>query len=342
MSRQRLGASRDSEMGPVGAFPAHASSDSSREWGLGHNRRNLGPKDHMEAEGLSAPPVSAATGRRAIQAEDHQVVHEDFGWEDSQRQTGGGRRHIIPADHLKSEVMRPQSEIASPKVRGGNEMKDAIKECLLSSCGMIIFDEDRWQRVLVQPRGVHWVIEVVSHDALVITREGPSARAIAERLSMMQINELRHFGVRYRAKTDQKPAPFHRQKGSALDTNPTLTSQGVEATVTYSEHANADPRMSASRRHPDDRQRRCIASGEDHWDSSVIAGGDRPGAHGHAKTDDYEMGIPRGIGHGRRHIEQESHLQGPAAISAGTGEDFGRGDLGHGRRYIGSKDTLFN
>lgn len=301
-------------------------------------------EDHMECEGISSPEIPLhGSGRRYIEAEDHQVTRQDFecGADGS---PGRGRKHIIPIDHFHADLMPLRAE---GKTDLSAQVKEAIKEWMVATLDMIVFDERRWQRdVVVQPRGVHWVIESVTERMQCIAREGPNAKAIAERLSMMQISELRYFGVRFRAKTDPKPPPLHRQKGSVLAENPSLTSEGVSCTVSRSNDRSAQPMKSSSRKTPEDTARRFIASGKDHFNSGQVNDGDAPGSHGHTKDDDFSDGIARGIGHGRRYVGAKDHLRGPCTVaedpkSRGYEDDFGRGEIGHGRRYIGTTDHLF-
>lgn len=212
------------------------------------------------------------------------------------------------------------------------------------------------------PRGNHWVIESLTEQRKTITREGASARLIAEKLSLMTIAELRYFGVRFSSKSAPRP-PFHRQKHNSLNVNPTLASQGVhyvlgqQAGVTAGDVVSrkaGSTWLSAARPNDDEtigHQKRYIASGKDHFQNSIVLGEDKPGEHGHSKDDDFQDGgLERGIGHGRHYIGTRDHLSGGIGMEEAPGQhghskadslqDGMDRDMGHGRHYIGTKDHM--
>lgn len=73
-----------------------------------------------------------------------------------------------------------------------------------------------------------------------------------------------------------------------------------------------------------------------------FAEGDKPGMHGHTRDTDFEEGLERGIGHGRRHnIGMKDHIQGGTAVGDGLGahghyknQDY---QIGHGKQRFAFK-----
>merc|ERR1711904_11280 len=299
----------------------------------GQGRRFIEPVDHMITSGTSAPaPVAHGHGRKHIQPRDHMVTD---GEAEGDHQTIQGRKHCIPVDHLKTEVLVPPPLNYEPPSLA--EMKDAVKEWLVSVHDMVIYNQKTWEQdVIMTPRGNHWVIESLTEQRKTITREGASARLIAEKLSLMTIAELRYFGVRFSSKSAPRP-PFHRQKHNSLNVNPTLASQGVhyvlgqQAGVTAGDVVSrkaGSTWLSAARPNDDEtigHQKRYIASGKDHFQNSIVLGEDKPGEHGHSKDDDFQDGgIERGMGHGRHYIGTKDHM-----IYEGVARDSIPGRHGH-------------
>jgi hypothetical protein len=296
---------------------------------LGHMMRYIGCEDHMQNEGISVPdPVPHGYGRKKIIPRDHQITRgdhrgdeENIQW-DARLQHGQGRKLIVPLDHLKSDVLKPMEEIAAVKVPTGSDMKDAIKDWLVTVHHMFVFDEKKWDsEVHVEPRGCHWVVEAFTQKKQSISREGPTARLIAEKLSMMPISELRYFGVRFAGRNDPQPAP--RDMSATSKENRSLVSPGVDSALNaYGKPLGggggyAEPQtMSNTRKQPDHIHRRYISSGQDHWQNALVKGGDRPGSHGHSKDDDFsDGGLERGMGHGRRYIGTKDHLIGGGTVA---------------------------
>jgi hypothetical protein len=296
---------------------------------LGHMRRHITCEDHMQNEGVSVPnPVPHGYGRKKIIPRDHQVTRgdhrgdeEDTQW-DARLQHGQGRKLIVPQDHLKSDVLKPIEEIAAVKVPTSSDMKDAIKDWLVTVHHMFVFDEAKWDsEVNVEPRGCHWVVEAFTQQKRSISREGPSARLIAEKLSMMPISELRYFGVRFAGRND--PQPVRRDMSATSKENRSLVSPGVHdaldqfgkplgGTGGYPQQQT----MSNTRKQPDSIHRRYISSGQDHWSHALVKGGDLPGSHGHSKDDDFsDGGLERGMGHGKRYIGTKDHLIGGGTVA---------------------------
>jgi len=284
---------------------------------LGSMRRYIGAEDHMQNDGVSAPsPMPHGYGRRHLIPEDHQVTREDYVGEQAQEvrlQTGQGRRLIVPFDHMKCDILKPIEEIAPVKVPTRPDMKEAVKDWLITVHGMIVFDEGKWDKeVMVEPRGCHWVLETLTEQKRSLSREGPSARVIAEKLSMMPPSELRCFGVRFAGYND--PKPLRREKHGTFEDNRSLVSPGVQDAIAKNNQRGLES-LSATRKQPEAVQRRYISSGEDHWNHTAMGEGDRPGSHGHSKDDDFlDGGLERGVGRGKRHIGVKDHLVGGGTV----------------------------
>jgi len=300
------------DLGPAGYALSEQPQDA---FELGHHRRYIGSEDHMENDGMSVPlSMPHGYGRRHLIPEDHQVTREDFADQEAERlQHGQGRKLIVPFDHVKSDVLKPTEEIMPVKVPSREDMKDAIKDWLVSVHNMFIFNEQKWEsEVSVEPKGCHWVIEALTQQKRSIGREGPSARLIAEKLAMLPCSELRYFGVRFAGRND--PMPLHREKHGTFQDNRTFVSPGVQDAFDLTDKQGVPQTMSCTRKHPDQVTRRFIASGKDHFSHENVKEGDRAGSHGHSKDDDFEGGLERGMGHGKRFIGTKDHLYGGATL----------------------------
>jgi hypothetical protein len=193
------------------------------------SRRYIEAEDHMENDGVAAvSPVSHGIGRRYIEAEDHQVTRGDH---IPLSPPFKGRRHIIPTDHVKTDVLQHTPQ-ATTRLTREDEFKAKIRDALAER-DITVYDEKRWSEAVGQPRGVHWVLEAVTETSHVIGVEGRNAALIAERLSMKQVAELRSFGLRFSPKRAAgfDVSPVHRQKRSPYSLNPSLTSQGVDGAM---------------------------------------------------------------------------------------------------------------
>lgn len=260
----------------------------------------------MENMGTSAPHAERhGRGRKFIEATDHQVfTNGDFAEETAVR----CRKTFTLQDHLKSDVLRPVEDIPVQVPKTSLEMKAAMLEFLMESHGMMVADESRWANALVEKHGCNWRFQALTVERRSVGREGQSARAIAEKFSMMPVTELRHFGLRFTGKGDARP--------SAEDSNPTLLSPGVHSLVHKSGVSDARPGQSARYRNPEEQQRRYISSGQDHWERGQMGVGvdSAPGLHGTNRDMTFSDGIERGIGHGKRHISTRDNVFGGQLI----------------------------
>eukprot|EP00929_Paragymnodinium_shiwhaense_P030673 TRINITY_DN17346_c0_g1_i1.p1 TRINITY_DN17346_c0_g1~~TRINITY_DN17346_c0_g1_i1.p1 ORF type:complete len:456 (-),score=92.52 TRINITY_DN17346_c0_g1_i1:101-1468(-) len=287
------------------ASPAMAGSDDAFMAG---GRRHFERQDHMQDAGTSAPDLGRhGRGRRYIEAADHEVIRQDLGQDaagqplppDFSKPTG--RRYIPVADGIKTQMRTPLQESEYQKPPSNVDMKDSVKEWITTVHNMVLADEDRWEReVELKPRGCQWVLEAHCPRRKTITREGPTARAIAEKLSMMPVAELRHFGLRFAGIGDEyRKEPVRRSKQAPAENNPTMVSFGVHDAFGREDRAPQGGEISNVRAHPDHAlQRRYIASGKDNFAAQAQPSGDSPG---HIRDTDFANGIERGIGAGKRH-----------------------------------------
>lgn len=264
-------------------------------------------------------PGAQGRGRRYIEHADHQVTHDFAGMDEQRRQIpaagqgqGWGRKQIGPEDSVKYQLTKPVEDIEITKPPSNAEMKDAIKEWVVAVHNMVFFDERRWtEEVQVKPGGSHWIVEAVNPQKRTLTREGPTARAIAEKLSMMPIVELRHFGLRFAGKDDASGATSRREKRSPFDDNPTLVSPGVHTMFGQGNRTSTSgTELSWSRQDKLSAvQRRYIASGKDNFESHG-----RPHDQGEqgltARDTDFIAGLEKGIGQGKRYIGTKDSVPG--------------------------------
>lgn len=288
------------------------------ERGIGHGRHFIGVKDHMMSDGVSMPdPMRHGQGRRYIQAIDHEAYRQDIDDDSTRLVPGQGRKHIIADDHLFSDVMRPVEDIHQPRIPSNEEMKDAIREWIIAEHRMIVANEAKFNDVTVQPRGPNWVIEAFNAQRKTLSREGSSARQIAERLSMMPVAELRHFGIRFATHTEQQILAA-RPKTHHFEANPSFMSPGMYDAL-GNNRQGVGPGAS-DRAKIQLGSRKYLSSGKDHFDSTQAGSCEVPGTHGHGKDDDFEgAAIERGIGKGKRFIGTRDHLFGGCAVQTPVG-----------------------
>jgi len=290
--------------------------------GYDGRRRYIQPKEsHMQDTGVSAPPVDRfGRGRRYIEEEDHQVLAlgpmpvggDDEVFEHSHGRHG--RRAFPQEDHLKSTIMQPPEDASNNRALDPEEVKNQVREVLAQAHGVHVCDELRWKEVFVERNGRHWKIQAFTEQRRGLSRDGASARQLAEKLASAPTGELKHFGVR----VGGTPAavggsPSHRVKGSPFEDNPTLVSPGVDGVLgTQPRLQGSAYDMSHVRKDPESMSRRYIASGKDNWESGQVAS---HGPRGDARDTAFCDGLERGIGHGRRKFDRNDHLLGPSLTS---------------------------
>lgn len=272
-----------------------------------------GQEEYIDYHGVQVPAGPRhGRGRLYIEAGDHKVTYGEE--QVAPKSVETGRRSIIPFDHMKHQVMRPIEEMERVKPIEDQEMKNAVKEWCETVQTMIIFDYSKWEDVVVKPKGCHWVAEACNERRQSLSREGPSARALAEKLAMMPVAELRFFGLRFAGANEIRRPEVRPVKGRAQEDNPTLVSPGMHHIMNKEHHGlQGSTAMSNARKEPDAVQRRYISSGKAHFDGSTHMPNDPAPTElysGRAKGDCFDGGIARGIGRGKRHIEKPDSVSG--------------------------------
>lgn len=271
-------------------------------------RRYIGSGHNMQDLGTSAPiPERHGRGRAKFEEEDSQPIrHDGYGQPADQTRlsSGQGRKAFPVNDTIKGEVLRPVEEAPLQKPPSNEEMKDAIKEWLEEVYGMLVINGKWYDTQLVQ-HGSSWSIQAISPKGRSLTRDGPTAKGIAEKLSMMQVTELMHFGIRFATKSERE------QIIADARANPTYISGGVRGVMDLDEPGCE---LSNNRRDPEDFSRRFIASGRDHFASTAAPHDHTVSAHSYIREHGYEDGLPRGIGHGKRYIGTRSQMSGGALV----------------------------
>jgi len=192
-------------------------------------------------------------------------------------------------------------------------MKESVQDWLLEVHGVLVFDDRRWEEAVMKQHGVNWTLQAVTETGRSLHREAQTARALAEKFAMMPAPDLHAFGLRFAGRNEILRRPSRREKKLSAEDNPSFTSPGVECALGSDRpRVQGNPDLSAARKHPDDKMRRYISSGQDHFESAQVTEGDLPGSHGHAKDRGFCGGLPRGIGHGNRYIGAKDQLFGGA------------------------------
>jgi hypothetical protein len=280
-------------------------------------RRYISCESQMCNAGVStAAPLRHGRGRRSIQEEDHRVTHEDHM---GTPMPARARKSFAEKDNVRDQVF--QSSEGTQRSRGATEdMKQAVRDCLMHEHGIVVYDEARWAAITAEQNGCTWKLETLTEQRLSTCREGRCARVIADKFSMLGAQELKHFGLRFAGKGEAgkgealSASPVRRAKGSPLEDSPTLASPGVHTALGCdASRLQGDKQMSCSRRDPQEKMRRYIDSGRDHFQSFEVASHGASGTNGDMGFCD---GIERGIGHGRRQVgtAQKCNLFGSGVV----------------------------
>mmetsp|Transcript_75268 Transcript_75268/g.178838 ORF Transcript_75268/g.178838 Transcript_75268/m.178838 type:complete len:306 (-) Transcript_75268:41-958(-) len=294
-----------------------------------HAHRRQLQEDHMVRTGVAAPPAAPYNSGRRYQ---DSAPQPPFGNED----TGAvgpdveikGRRHMLPVDHFKTELWEPQQGSQARALQQNSDIKVAIEEAAVYQYGLVVSNPQLWAKAAVRRCGNAWVLEAITGDGKTVAREGASARAIANTLSMLAIADLRHFGLRFAGKGER---PTSRQ-GEA--NNRSLDSCAVNSALNEGPPPPGRDPAQYSARHPYELSRKSAVVDPDHFTGACAGSGDGPGTHGHAKDDDFhEDGLEYGIGHGRRHIGTRDNLYAGVQISGSAKEAPPQG-----RRFVRPQD----
>lgn len=90
-----------------------------------------------------------------------------------------------------------QGDTPEAKVVSASEMKSALEEWLAELFGLVVTDAKKWEEVKVQHNGISWAVHTLNLEAVSLSKEGSTAKGLAEKLSTMPMTELRHFGLRF-------------------------------------------------------------------------------------------------------------------------------------------------
>lgn len=270
-----------------------------------------------------AAPSRQGRGRRTFNEEDHLSTRDGhlsavdgcsfegfFGAAPPQHV----RRSFHHTDNVRDEVFQAQQGVGSDKPIDATEgLKEAVRDCLAQDQGIEVYDEDKWAQAAIGQNGCVWKLEALSEQGRCICREGRSARGIADKLSMLGGQELKHFGVRFAGKSRSVGASDARAaaRGAAPNGSPTQLSPGVQTVLGTPRQKQGDPQLSCARKDPSDQMRRYIASGKDHFATSQVGSHGDPGAYGDMGFCD---GLARGIGHGRRQVSTARQAQMSASV----------------------------
>jgi len=150
------------------------------------------------------------------------------------------------------------------------DMKESIQDWLSEIFGVVVADQGKWNQVIVEEHGAYWTCAALDVKGVSLAREGPTAKAMAEKLSTMPMAELRHFGLRF----------IPRNAQGNQSTNPSLQSQGIHHT--FGSRAPAAERgenyggLSAREKNPEDLGRKYIATGKDSMEAPGLPSGEVP------------------------------------------------------------------
>eukprot|EP00930_Biecheleria_cincta_P061644 TRINITY_DN47209_c0_g1_i1.p1 TRINITY_DN47209_c0_g1~~TRINITY_DN47209_c0_g1_i1.p1 ORF type:complete len:289 (-),score=44.16 TRINITY_DN47209_c0_g1_i1:189-1031(-) len=207
----------------------------------GSGRRHIDCEDHIREQDFSEPPM-AHEGLWGISGPlPRGPVPRQFG-------TTSVHGPVSPAE--------PEDRIPTP-----SEMKDSVREWLSEVFGVAVADQSKWDQVSLVKHGSYWSVQALNHRGQSLAREGPTARAAAEKLSSLPQAELRHFGLRF--------VPTFGQE--MQNDNPSLQSPGVHHAFgsraeTPGSPGGQEPGISSVRKDPDELGRRYIATGKDNFE----------------------------------------------------------------------------
>jgi len=190
-------------------------------------------------------------------------------------QHGPVPRGPAPRQFATTSLQGPATEQkVEAKMPSSTEMKESIQDWLSEIYGVVVADQGKWDRVIVEKHGAYWACAAVDAKGVSLAREGPTAKAVAEKMSTMPMAELRYFGLRF----------IPRSAEGIESTNPSLQSQGIHHTfgsrAPAAERGEAHGGLSARVKDPEELGRRYIATGMDSMEapgqpSGKVAGGGR-------------------------------------------------------------------
>lgn len=224
-------------------------------------KRYIHPEDHFQHCGVAVPTAGRhGRGRRFIPDEDHidGLTHEAPGL--TQEEWFVARPHVVPeARSERGAGLALRGHAESPAAPPSNvQVKEAILEWAQKAHGLGLGDERRWAEALVEQQGTFWTLRALMKDGRMIHKEGSSARAIAEKLALLPVSELRNFGLRFAS-----GSPYQGEPRSM-----TLSSAGVRDALFSDDYQAVSPGQGVSnrRKDPEDHRRRYISTGKDHME----------------------------------------------------------------------------
>ncbi|CAE7499590.1 unnamed protein product [Symbiodinium natans] len=277
-------------------------------------RRYIGCEEHMQDAGTSVPFAGRhGCGRRHLPAHQDNLNHLNLFKEQKEQSPPDERlwSRNGPLPH-QSPPRQPSptswegyacAESAEVRIPSPSEMKDSLKEWLRESHNLEVGDVAKWNEVAVEKNGMFWIAFALNSKGISLSREGPSARALAQKLSTLPATELRHFGLRFQAPQSQEirsanmslqSSGVHESLGSRAG-----PADGISYTLQDAETSNAAG--SRRTRSPEDVRKRYIASGKDNFSGLGQA----------------QVEAPQG---GRRFIEIRDNLTSGATLKE-NGED---------------------
>eukprot|EP00933_Yihiella_yeosuensis_P009631 TRINITY_DN11566_c0_g1_i3.p1 TRINITY_DN11566_c0_g1~~TRINITY_DN11566_c0_g1_i3.p1 ORF type:complete len:358 (+),score=58.89 TRINITY_DN11566_c0_g1_i3:127-1200(+) len=303
----------------------HGGSQSNGYGGYGADvgPRYMGCEESMLNAGVSQPWVHGQ-GRRHIDAQDNLRFESDVSNHPREGLWGPdgpvnpGREYLqkpTPGRPSAPAMLRHEYSNNS-KLPTSKEMKESVEEWLSEVFGVVVTNQQRWQEVAVESHGSHWVMTALSSQGKSLAREGSSAKAVSEKLSVMPLTELRHFGLGFAPPMQPAAAPpLDRKKGSVHDRSPTLVSPGVHDSMRQeADYQFQGQGISSARKAPEDMGRRYICSGKDHFDGFLKSNQDAPVS-------------------GRRYIGTRDHIEGGTHTDSAEASQVptrGRGQCGGG------------
>lgn len=229
----------------------------------GGGRRHIACEEHMQDLGTSAPFTGHhGHGRRPFEQDfsEPPMPHEGL-WGVSGPMPRGPAPKQFGTTSIHGPVPSTVSAEPEDRVPTPSEMKDSVREWLSEVFGVAVADKSKWDEVTLVKHGSYWSVQAVNHKGQSLAREGPTARAAAEKISSMTQAELRHFGLRHLPTFGQDVQRDNRS----------LQSPGVHHAFgsraeTPGSPGGQEPGISSVRQDPNDLGRRYISTGKDNFE----------------------------------------------------------------------------
>ncbi|CAJ1455152.1 unnamed protein product [Effrenium voratum] len=264
-------------------------------------RRYIGCEEHMLDAGTSVPFAGRhGYGRRHNQRAQETLDLSDQPDAELDDRLWGSHGPVPrgPSPRVAADAWKGPSEAESyeaPRAPSTAEMKGAVEEWLREVYGIHVVDPKRWDQVMIGMNGSYWVVRALDLQAVSLTREGATAKHVAEKLSLMRMTELRHFGLQ-----NVSPVAEVCEKPTLT---PNLRSPGVHH-ILGTREANAEsPGLSSSRPNPEELGKRKVQAGKESM--NILCQSQVDAIHG-----------------GRKYIEARDNLTSGAAIEE-VGKDRG-------------------